>query len=106
MIETAESKPWLHQYFRSHFASQRWASNSRAASAARRSYRVDGFTALFDFVFPRQLIKRRLVATSAVTIFRYVDLLMFIVVFDPNTMLSAPAVAFSVNPTCLHMRSI
>jgi len=68
-------------------------------------YRADGFTSLFNLIFPRQLIKRRLVATSAVTIFRYVEHLM-LVVFDPNTMLSAPAVAFSINPTCFHIRRI
>ena len=65
-------------------------------------YRADGFTSLFDLVFPRQLIKRRLVATGSVTIFRHVELLM-LVVFDSNTMLSAPAVAFSIDPMCVHM---
>ena len=51
------------------------------------SYRADGFIALFDLVFPRQLLKGRLVATGSVTVFRYVELLMLVVVFDPNTML-------------------
>lgn len=52
-------------------------------------------------VFPRQMVKWWLVATGSVTIFRHVKFLMFIVL-DTNTVLRAPAVAFSVNPMRFH----
>jgi hypothetical protein len=52
-------------------------------------------------VFPRQLIKRRLVAMGAVAIFWNVEFLA-LVVFDPSTMLIAPAVSFSINSARFH----
>jgi len=56
-------------------------------------------------VFPRQLIKWRLVATSAVAIFWYVELLM-LVVFDVGAMLIAPTIPFSIKATWFHKRRI
>ena len=52
-------------------------------------------------VFPRQLIKRRLIATSAITIFCHVEFLM-LVIFHADTVLSAPAISFSVEAMRFH----
>ena len=52
-------------------------------------------------VFPRQLIKRRLIATSAIAIFCHVEFLM-LVVFHAGTVLRAPAISFSVDAVRFH----
>ena len=67
--------------------------------------RAEGGGAASALIFPWQLIKRRLVATSAVAIFWHVEFLM-LVVFDAGTMLIAPAVSFSINPMRFHNRRI
>ena len=52
-------------------------------------------------VFPRQLLKRRLIATSAATIFCKVEFLM-LVIFHADTVLRAPAISFSVDAMRCH----
>ena len=55
---------------------------------------------------PGQLIERRLIGTGAVTIFRQVEFLVF-VVFDAGTVLSTPTVPRSIEATCcFHAYSI
>ena len=52
-------------------------------------------------VSPRQFIERWLIATSAVAIFCHVEFLMLII-FHAGTVLSAPAISFSVDAMRFH----
>ena len=54
-----------------------------------------------SLVFPWQFIERWLIATSAVAIFCYVEFLM-LVIFHAGTVLSAPAISFSVDAMRFH----
>ena len=57
--------------------------------------------AAFAFVFPRQFIKRRLVASGLVAILWHVEFFA-LVIFDVDTMLGSRAVPFSINAARFH----
>ena len=52
-------------------------------------------------VSPRQFVERWLIATSAVAIFCHVEFLM-LVIFHAGTVLSTPAISFSVDAMRFH----
>ena len=55
--------------------------------------------------FPRQLIKRRLITTSAVAVFCHVEFLM-LVILHADTVLTAPALSFSEEAMRFHQGRI
>jgi len=73
----------------------KWGSIGAGAAVLRFSPLGLLRVVVSTLVFPRQLIKWRPVAASAVAIFRQVELLMF-VVFDVSAVLIAPTLPFSI----------
>ena len=70
------------------------------AGGALRALSVIGY-----FIFPGQLVERRLVAPCPIAVFGHVELLVLII-FDASARLIALAVSFSVHATWFHSRRI
>jgi hypothetical protein len=57
------------------------------------------------FIFPRELVEGRLIATGTIAVLGQVEFLAF-VVFDTHAVLVAPAVALSIEAARFHAATI